>query len=112
MKKIENCNYALELAKGKKFSLVGISGKDIFDGSKTLTLAVVQQLMRAYTLEVNDFTHFLKKIVYALPNTFFQVLKRLSGGDRPVTDSDIIAWVNETLGDGGKSSKITSFKGV
>lgn len=34
----ENCNYAVELGKQCKFSLVGICGKDIYDGNETLTL--------------------------------------------------------------------------
>ncbi|XP_026710999.1 plastin-1 isoform X3 [Athene cunicularia] len=47
MKKIENCNYAVELGKTKaKFSLVGIAGHDLNEGNPTLTLALVWQLMR------------------------------------------------------------------
>ncbi|XP_039213404.1 plastin-1 isoform X4 [Crotalus tigris] len=47
MKKIENCNYAVELGKTKaRFSLVGIGGKDLNEGNPTLTLALVWQLMR------------------------------------------------------------------
>ncbi|KAG7251153.1 hypothetical protein CRUP_030069, partial [Coryphaenoides rupestris] len=46
MKKLENCNYAVELGKSAKFSLVGIGGQDLNDGNPTLTLAVVWQLMR------------------------------------------------------------------
>ena len=38
MEKLENCNYAVELGKQLKFSLVGIAGKDISDGNPTLTL--------------------------------------------------------------------------
>ena len=38
MKKLENCNYAVELAKKMNFSLVGIGGKNIFDGDKVLVL--------------------------------------------------------------------------
>lgn len=38
MKKIENCNYAVELGLQLKFSLVGVGGQDIHDGIKTLTL--------------------------------------------------------------------------
>ena len=34
----ENCNYAVELGKKCKFSLVGIDGKDLYDGNMTLTL--------------------------------------------------------------------------
>ena len=37
MKKLENCNYAVELARQMRMSIVGIGGKDLFDGSK-LTL--------------------------------------------------------------------------
>ena len=40
MKKLENCNYAVELAHKMKFSVVGIDGKDLNDGNKTLTLGV------------------------------------------------------------------------
>ncbi len=38
MKKLENCNYAIEIAHQLRFSLVGVAGKDIADGNKTLTL--------------------------------------------------------------------------
>jgi hypothetical protein len=89
MKKLENCNYAIELAHKLRFSLVGIGGKDINDGNKTLTLAVVWQLMRAYTLAV---------------------LQKLSDSDKPIQDADIIAWANEMYAGAQKESKIASFK--
>lgn len=38
MKKIENCNYAVEIGKQMKFSLVGVGGQDIHDCNETLTL--------------------------------------------------------------------------
>ncbi len=38
MDQIQNCNYAVELGKKIRFSLVGIQGKDIYDGNRTLTL--------------------------------------------------------------------------
>jgi len=38
MKRLENCNYAIDLAHKMKFSVVGIAGEDIFGGNKTLTL--------------------------------------------------------------------------
>lgn len=38
MEKLENCNYAVELGKQLKFSLVGIAGQDISDGNPTLTM--------------------------------------------------------------------------
>ena len=40
MEQLENCNYALEIGRGKEmnFSLVGIGGQDIYNGNETLTL--------------------------------------------------------------------------
>lgn len=38
MKKLENCNYAVELARKMNFSVVGIAGSDLNEGNKTLTL--------------------------------------------------------------------------
>ncbi|RVE63685.1 hypothetical protein OJAV_G00138460 [Oryzias javanicus] len=88
MKKLENCNYAVELGKSAKFSLVGIGGQDLNDGNATLTLALVWQLMRRYTLNV---------------------LEDLGDGDK-VNDDIIVKWVNKTLAEAGKSTKISSFK--
>ncbi|XP_056449562.1 plastin-3-like isoform X1 [Gadus chalcogrammus] len=88
MKKLENCNYAVELGKSAKFSLVGIGGQDLNDGNATLTLALVWQLMRRYTLNV---------------------LEDLGDGQK-ANDDIIVRWVNSTLADAGKTSKINSFK--
>ncbi|KAL6480010.1 hypothetical protein MHYP_G00110430 [Metynnis hypsauchen] len=89
MKKLENCNYAVELGKTTaKFSLVGIGGQDLNDGNPTLTLALVWQLMRRYTLNV---------------------LEDLGDGEK-VNDDIIVKWVNKTLSGAGKSTKISSFK--
>ncbi|XP_041728465.2 plastin-3 isoform X2 [Coregonus clupeaformis] len=89
MKKLENCNYAVELGKAKAgFSLVGIGGQDLNDGNPTLTLALVWQLMRRYTLNV---------------------LEDLGDGEA-ANDDLIINWVNRTLTGAGKNSKISSFK--
>uniref|UniRef100_A0A8C6XP03 Plastin 1 n=2 Tax=Elapinae TaxID=42168 RepID=A0A8C6XP03_NAJNA len=89
MKKIENCNYAVELGKtNARFSLVGIGGKDLNEGNPTLTLALVWQLMRRYTLNV---------------------LSDL--GERgKVNDETIIKWVNQTLANANKTTSISSFK--
>lgn len=44
---LENCNYAVKLGKDEaKFSLVGIAGQDLNAGNRTLTLALLWQLMR------------------------------------------------------------------
>lgn len=40
MEKLENCNYAVQLGKQLKFSLVGIAGQDLNDGNATLTLGI------------------------------------------------------------------------
>uniref|UniRef100_UPI00358F2CB9 plastin-2-like n=1 Tax=Myxine glutinosa TaxID=7769 RepID=UPI00358F2CB9 len=88
MKKLENCNYAVALGKDSKFSLVGIGGQDLNEGNATLTLALVWQLMRRYTLKV---------------------LEDLGKGEK-VNDEIIFHWINSTLQTAGKSSSITSFK--
>ncbi|XP_070609459.1 plastin-1 [Erythrolamprus reginae] len=89
MKKIENCNYAVELGKtNARFSLVGIGGKDLNEGNPTLTLALVWQLMRRYTLNV---------------------LSDLGEGEK-INDETIIKWVNQTLANAKKTTSISSFK--
>uniref|UniRef100_A0A8C3AS67 Lymphocyte cytosolic protein 1 (L-plastin) n=1 Tax=Cyclopterus lumpus TaxID=8103 RepID=A0A8C3AS67_CYCLU len=88
MKKLENCNYAVELGKKEaKFSLVGIAGQDLNAGNRTLTLALLWQLMRRYTLNI---------------------LEDLGAGQK-VTDDTIVTWVNDMLTQAGKP-KISSFK--
>ncbi|CAB3409137.1 unnamed protein product [Caenorhabditis bovis] len=89
MDQIQNCNYAVELGKQLRFSLVGIQGKDIYDGNQTLTLALVWQLMRAYTLTI--------------------LSQCTQSGDLP-GDKDIVTWVNQKLASSGKSSSIKSFQ--
>nr|XP_033814683.1 plastin-1 [Geotrypetes seraphini]XP_033814684.1 plastin-1 [Geotrypetes seraphini] len=89
MKKIENCNYAVDIGKTKaNFSLVGIGGQDLNEGNPTLTLALVWQIMRRYTLNV---------------------LSDLGEGEK-VNDDIIIKWVNQTLANAKKTTSITSFK--
>ncbi|XP_068001320.1 plastin-1 isoform X2 [Melanerpes formicivorus] len=89
MKKIENCNYAVELGKTKaRFSLVGIAGHDLNEGNPTLTLALIWQLMRRYTLNV---------------------LSDLGEGEK-VNDEIIMKWVNQSLAKANKKTSITSFR--
>ena len=90
MDQIQNCNYAVELGRQLRFSLVGIQGKDIYDGNQTLTLALVWQLMRAYTLTI--------------------LAQCTQSGDSLPADKDIVAWVNHKLQSSGKSSSIRSFQ--
>ena len=90
-KMVENTNYAVELGKANRFSLVGIQGADITDGQRTLTLGLVWQLMRRDIL-----------------NTLAGVAQRM--GKRELTDSDMIKWANEMSKKGGKNSSVRSFK--
>jgi plastin-1 len=85
-KKIENCNYAVELGKQMKFSLVGIGGPNIVDGNQTLTLALVWQLMRAHVLSI------------------------LSTLGSNVDDAMMIKWANERVAKSGKDTKMDNFK--
>jgi len=90
-KAVENTNYAVELGKQNHFSLVGIQGADITDGQRTLTLALVWQLMR-------------RDII----NTLGGLAQRM--GKRDLSDSDMVSWANTTSKKGGKTSTIRSFK--
>lgn len=89
MEKLENCNYAIELGKEIKFSLVGIAGQDINEGNVTLTLALIWQLMRAYTLSV---------------------LSQLAHSGSPIVEKEIIQWVNTKLQNANKTSSIRNFQ--
>jgi len=73
---VGNCNYAVELGKKLSFSLVGIDGNDLNDGNQTLTLALVWQLMRAYTLAV---------------------LSGMSEDGKPIDDTIIVTWANSRV---------------
>uniref|UniRef100_A0A8C5E6G4 Plastin-3 n=1 Tax=Gouania willdenowi TaxID=441366 RepID=A0A8C5E6G4_GOUWI len=88
MRKLENCNYAVDLGKDLKFSLVGIGGQDLFDGNSTLTLSLLTQMMRRYTLNM---------------------LVDLGAGEK-INDRNIINWANQKLKDANKASSISSFK--
>ena len=78
-------------------------GSDLKEGNKKLILAVVWQLMRAYTLSL---------------------LAQLGGDGKPIEEKEIIAWTNTKasvakfvktyqilqLSDGGKSTQIKNFQ--
>ena len=89
MKKLENCNYAVDIAKKLESSIVGIGGQDILDGNKKLMLAILYQAMRAYTLAI---------------------LQKCTQSDKPIKDEEIVSWVNDKLGKGGKDTWIAGFK--
>jgi plastin-1 len=88
-KAVENTNYSVELAKANGMHMIGIQGSDIVDGTRTLVLGLVWQLMR---LSIN------------------QTLAKISKNGKGVTDQDMVKWANETVKKGGKSSTMRSFK--
>jgi plastin-1 len=88
-KAVENTNYALDLAKQNNMHIVGIQGADLVDGSRTLTLGVVWQMMRRNILST---------------------MASLSKGGRDITDSDIVKWANGEVQKAGKKSSMRSFK--
>lgn len=90
-KAVENTNYAVELGKQNRFSLVGIQGADITDGQRTLTLAITWQLMR------RDITRTLQGLAQKV-------------GVAEISDSYMLKWANEMARKGGRSSSIRSFK--
>ena len=90
-KAVENTNYAVELGRQMRFSLVGVQGADITDGQRTLTLGLVWQLMR------RDISETLSALAQRL-------------GKREITDNEMINWANQTSKAGGKGSSIRSFK--
>jgi hypothetical protein len=51
-------------------------GSDIMEGNKTLTLALIWQLMRAYTLSL---------------------LSKLNEDGTPIVESEIISWANNKV---------------
>lgn len=90
-KAVENTNYAIELGKQMRFSLVGVQGADITDGQRTLTLGLVWQLMR------RDISETLSALAQRL-------------GKREITDQEMVKWANEQSHKGGRNSSIRSFK--
>ncbi|EAL68445.1 actin binding protein [Dictyostelium discoideum AX4] len=106
---LENCNYGISIAKQLRFSLVGIGGKDIHDGNRKLTLALIWQACKYHLLSL-------------LTNLRLSLLKDSSSGDLSLSSSstsstssffnegEIIQWANKKVLKHGKSTCITGFK--
>ncbi|KAG0244929.1 hypothetical protein BGW41_005528 [Actinomortierella wolfii] len=88
-KQVENTNYAIMIGQHLRYTLVNMQGADIVDGSPTLTLGLVWQMMR---------------------ENVTQTMKKLSKSGRDITDMEIVRWANEAVARGGKTGKISSFK--
>lgn len=89
-KKINNTNYAVDLGKQMKLSLVNIAGPDITARNKKLILGFTWQLMRYHLLKF---------------------LASLSVDGKQVTDKDVIAFCNNSIqkADLDKKPQIKSF---
>ncbi|KAJ7274907.1 Ca2+-binding actin-bundling protein [Mycena rebaudengoi] len=74
-KAVENTNYVVDLAKQNSIRMVGIQGADITDGSKTLVLGLVWQLMRL---------------------NITKTLTLLSSSSKPISDTEMLKWANTT----------------
>lgn len=68
---------------------VGIGGQDINEGNVTLTLALIWQLMRAYTLSI---------------------LSQLHESGSPIVEKEIVNWANAKLASAGKKTSIRNFQ--
>mmetsp|Transcript_14645 Transcript_14645/g.24402 ORF Transcript_14645/g.24402 Transcript_14645/m.24402 type:complete len:168 (+) Transcript_14645:281-784(+) len=91
-KRVENSNYAVVLGKGPfRFSLVGVQGKDIVDGNRKLTLALIWQLMRCHLVE------------------FLESLRQQGGASKPISDEEIVRWANERVSNSGSTRNMRDF---
>lgn len=88
--KLQNANYAVDLGKEMKFSMVNVGGADIVEKNKKLILGFAWQLMR------------------------FHLLKMLSvlGNGKPLSDKDVLEWCNNKIAESEleEKPKIKSFK--
>jgi plastin-1 len=91
-KRIENCNYAVEISKNDlKFSLVGVGGVDVVNKNTKLVLALVWQMLRKYTLNM------LQKLA-------------LSQGISSMSEERIVEWANQKVSSSGSDKRMKSFK--
>ena len=77
------------------------------DGNKTLTLALVWQLMRAYTLSL--LSQVLKHVKQRSSSHEVFIVK-LNHDGTPIVESEIISWANRRLEEGGKGVMVKHFQ--
>ena len=89
-KKISNCNYAVDLGKNMKLTLVNVAGPDITARNKKLILGFTWQLMRYHLLKF---------------------LASLSVDGKKITDKDVLDFCNNSVAksDLDKKPQISSF---
>nr|VZI26652.1 unnamed protein product [Spirometra erinaceieuropaei] len=101
---LENCNYIVEIGKRSGFSLVGVAGSDLKDGLVTPTLALLWQLMRAYTLSL--LARLAKGSEPSYPRAQSPVL-----GVPLIAEQEIIDWANNRLRLGNKARFLSKTAG-
>ncbi|CAH8852727.1 unnamed protein product [Trichobilharzia szidati] len=104
---LENCNYVIKLGRQFGFSLVGVAGADIYEGKQIMTLALLWQLMRAYTLSL------LTQLTEADAElTSGKTTNCTNGGAlNPIEETRIIDWANQKLLNARKLVKISTSLG-
>lgn len=114
-KMVENTNYAVDLASANGMRMVGIQGADIVDGTKTLVLGLVWQLMRC----VPSPSPLIPSVHSPDAETFVgrrerlnidKTLASLSRNGKGVTDTEIVKWANDTVKKAGKGTAMRSLK--
>jgi plastin-1 len=106
-KQVENTNYVVELGKQSGMHLVGIQGSDIVDGSKTLVLGLVWQLMRC---AVSLLALLCRADEFMGRMNIVKTLTSLSGQGRPISDTEMVKWANAQAAKKSGSRPIRSFK--
>lgn len=105
MEKLENCNYAVELGKQLKFSLVGIAGHDLSDGNATLTLGMRMNNKQICQCECKHTVFFflITALIWQIMRAYtLSVLTSLANSNSPIIEKEIVAWVNQKLETAGK----------
>ncbi|CAH8584096.1 unnamed protein product [Schistosoma bovis] len=102
---LENCNYVIKLGRQFGFSLVGVGGADLHDGKRIMTLALLWQLMRAYTLSL------LTQLTEAEIAISGKLTNSNHGTSYPIEEMKIIEWANQKLINAGKFTKISTSSG-
>ena len=76
-RKVENCTLCIKYGRDLGFSLVGIGGKDIFDGNRKFILALVWQMMQLHLLSI---------------------LRKVSNEKtKKITEKDVVTWANTKI---------------
>ena len=136
-KKVENCNYAVEIGRSMNFSMVNIGGLDIVHKDKKLILAIIWQLMRrcvvymiwlayytyvslypSWSFSLRYTSHLTRLCFRMLCRTLLctrhtlKVLAELAAheGLTEVTEEHIIHWANTRVAGSGKSTTMLNFK--